>query len=73
MSETTIDNPSSQDSGAAGWMVALIVLIAVIVGGFLWYRSYGGSRAASPSSTNINVTIPNPVAGSGSGAGGANQ
>ena len=72
MSETTIVNPSSQDSGAAGWMVALIVLIAVIVGGFLWYRSYGGSHTAGPSSTNVNVTIPNPVAGGGS-AGGANQ
>ena len=70
MSETTIVNPSSQDSGAAGWMVALIVLIAVIVGGFLWYRSYG-AHAEAPSSTNVNVTIPNPAAGSATG--GANK
>ena len=39
MADTIVNTPAgNSDSGAAGWMVALIVLIAVIGGGFVWYR-----------------------------------
>jgi len=62
MADTTIVNtPGSGDSGA-GWMVAVIILIAVVVGGFLWYR-YQGRQV--PTDTNINVTIPTGTATGG--------
>ncbi len=65
MAETTIVNTPAQstDSGA-GWAVALIVIIAVLVGGFVWYRYYGpAATPASSDTTNINVTLPTPTAG----------
>lgn len=60
MADTIINTPPSGDSGSAGWIVAVIVLIAVVAGGFLWYRYQGGQRPAAPDTTNINVTIPTP-------------
>jgi hypothetical protein len=71
MADTIVNAPQG-DSGAAGWMVAVVILVAVIVGGFLWYRYYGAPQAA-PSDTNINVTIPNPLGGTGESQGGAPQ
>ena len=69
MADTTIINtPASQDDSGAGWVVALIILIAVIVGGFLWYRYYGHAASTSPSGTNINVTIPTPSTGGTAGS-----
>lgn len=61
MADTIVNTPPSNDSGAAGWVVALIILIAVIVGGFMWYRYYGVPQASAPDTTNINVTIPIPT------------
>ncbi len=66
MADTIVNTPATQESGAAGWVVALIILIAVIVGGFLWFRYYGGSPAPA-GDTNINVTIPNPIAPAATG------
>ncbi|OGG52665.1 hypothetical protein A3H16_01085 [Candidatus Kaiserbacteria bacterium RIFCSPLOWO2_12_FULL_53_8] len=66
MADTIVNTPSSNDSGAAGWAVAVIVLLAVVVGGFLWYRYYGGYAAPAPAdNTNINVTLPAPAGGTG--------
>ena len=74
MADTTIVNtPASSDSGAAGWIVALIVLIAVIVGGFFLYRSYAHATHATPApagNTNINVTVPTPAPTVGGTSGG---
>ncbi len=72
MADTIVNTPAgNSDSGAAGWMVAIIVLIAVIGGGFVWYRYYRGP--APTGDTNINVTIPTPGAGTGDAGGGATQ
>jgi len=60
MADTIVNTPAN-DSGAAGWFVALIILLAVIAGGFLWYRYYRAPAAAP--ATNINVTIPAAPAG----------
>lgn len=50
-----------ENSSSAGWAVAVVVLIAVLlVGGYLFMR-YRGSPAAAPATNggaNINVTIP---------------
>lgn len=70
MADTIVNTPATQDSGAAGWVVALIILIAVIVGGFMWYRYYGVPQASAPDTTNINVIIPTPTTGGTSGTGG---
>lgn len=62
MADTIVNTPASNDSGAAGWVVALIVLVAVIAAGFVWYRYYYvGAPQAAASTTNINVTIPTPA------------
>ena len=63
MADTIVTNtPGTSDSGA-GWVVALIILIAVVVGGFFMYQR-GFFRAAGPADTNIiNVTIPTPTTG----------
>ncbi len=55
----------SSDSGA-GWAVAVIILLAVVVGGFVWFRYHPASAPAAPGAS-VNVTIPNPASG------GANQ
>jgi hypothetical protein len=71
MADTIVNTPATQDSGAAGWVVALIVLLAVIAGGFVWYRYYGAPQSPTPASTtntNINVTVPSVPSTTGTGA-----
>jgi len=62
MADTIVTNtPATSDNSAAGWIVALVIIIAVIVGGIYFYR-HGIFGAATPASTtNINVTVPNPT------------
>jgi len=64
MADTIITTtaPATSDNSAAGWIVAFIVLIAVIGGGVYAYRHGMFGSAAPASTTNINVTVPNPVA-----------
>ncbi len=67
MAETVIQTPSSSDSGAAGWAVAAVVLIVVLIGAFLWFQR----TTPSPQNpgTNIQVTIPNPTGNTGNTGG----
>ncbi|MDO8552259.1 MAG: hypothetical protein Q7S01_01875 [bacterium] len=58
MAESTIVNTPARDDGAAGWAVAVIVLIAVVILGILWFRLYGTPAPATPQTGDINVTIP---------------
>jgi len=61
MADTIITNSPERDGDSgAGWVVALVIIIAVVVGGIVLYRR-GAFRAAAPASNTINVTIPNPV------------
>lgn len=71
MADTIVNTPpsNSNDSGAAGWAVALIILLAVIVGGFVWYRYYGVPQTSASDTNTINVTIPAPVTGGTTGGG----
>jgi len=63
MADTIVTNsPGTSDSGAAGWAVALVIVIAVVVGGIVMYqRGMFGTPESSEDTTNINVTIPTPV------------
>ena len=62
MADTIITNsPNKNNDSGAGWMVAPVLIIAVVVGGILLYQRGAFKRAApATSSTNINVTMPNP-------------
>ncbi len=62
MADTIISNtPSARDdSGSAGWVVALIFVLVVSIGGVVLYQN-GFFGTVTPSTTNINVTVPNPV------------
>ncbi len=72
MADTIVTNtPGTTNSdSAAGWVVALIVLAAIVIGGLIWYRS--GAPVPAGGGTNINVSVPTPSAGTG-GTGGAAQ
>jgi hydrogenase/urease accessory protein HupE len=61
MADTIVNTPA-QESGAAGWVVAVIILAAAVIGGVMWYQTYGMPQA-EPTATNINVTIPVPAVG----------
>lgn len=63
MADTIVNTPGPQESGTAGWAVAVVILLAVVVGGFVWYRYYRPAAPASTDTTNINVTIPAPSTG----------
>ena len=68
---TIVNNPPVQttdaSSGSAGWAVAIIILLLVIVG-LVAYFEVHRVAAAVPHTANINVTLPAP---SGGGTGGA--
>ncbi len=62
MADTIITNSpegSGGGDGGAGWFVALVVIIGLVVGGVLLYRN-GVFNKAAPADTNINVTLPTP-------------
>ncbi len=67
MADTIVTNtPATSDSGA-GWVVALIIIIAVAVGGFALYQN-GFFRGAASDATNINVIMPIPIPDTGTPA-----
>ena len=63
MADTIVTNaPGTNDSGAAGWVVALVIVLVVVFGGVFLYQR-GVFRGAAPAgATNINVTVPTPTA-----------
>jgi len=63
---TIINTPASpsSDGGAAGWAVAVVVLLAVgLVALFVWPGFVRNSAAPAESGTNINVTLPSTDTG----------
>ncbi len=60
MADTIITNSPEGSGGGAGWVVALVIIIGLVVGGVVLYRN-GVFNKAAPAENNINVTIPNPV------------
>lgn len=77
---TVVNTPSQSDEGSgAGWAVATVVIILVVLFAlFLWPRlPFGAANPQQPESANINVTVPTPTGGTGGtgggDTGGANQ
>ena len=75
--ETIVNNPSERSEriiereSSAGWVVAVIVLLAVIgLGIYAWaqYRSAPAEPAQQSPGTNIEVTLPSGEENSGGGA-----
>jgi hypothetical protein len=60
MADTIITNTPArdEDTSAVGWVVALIVVLAVIVAGYVWYQR--GADIPNTGGTNINVEVPTP-------------
>lgn len=70
MADTVITNtPHPQTDNSAGWIVAVLILVAVVGGGIYAYRTGMLGNRSAPDTTNINVTIPNPIPGSGAEGG----
>lgn len=60
MADTIISNtPGSRDDGMAGWVVALLIIVAMAVAGVVLYQNnFFRSGTDTSSTTNINVTTP---------------
>jgi FlaG/FlaF family flagellin (archaellin) len=60
----TIVNTPNSDSGmgAAGWVVAVVVLVAIVLVGLFVWPGYAQQSNSAPS-TNINVEVPTPGTG----------
>jgi len=67
MADTIVTNsPGQGDSSAIGMVIALIILVAVVVGGIVMYqRGFFNNGPQPADTTNINVTIPTPTGGNG--------
>jgi hypothetical protein len=61
---TIVNNPGPERvveverSDTSGWAIAVIILIAVIVGLVVWARYHRAPPAPSSGNTNINVSLP---------------
>ena len=76
---TIVNNPGSErvlevdrtGDATAGWAVAIIILVAVIGGLFIWvYYHRPAAVPANSTGGSINVTLPsNSNSGGGTGAG----
>ena len=53
------------DAGAMGWFIALILLLAIGIGGVIWYQQ--GTPGIPNTGTESTVTVPNTSAPTGSG------
>lgn len=57
---TIVNNPGS-DSSSAGWVVAVIVLIAVLGIGYMVWANMG-SAPAPADTVNVDVSVPDMTA-----------
>ena len=63
MADTIITNtPDTKEGGAAGWVVAIVIIAAIAVGGYLLYQNGVFQGAPAEESLNINITAPVPEA-----------
>lgn len=72
MADTIITNtPGRRETEeGAGWIVAMILIIAIVFGGIMLYRDGFFGTNAPAESTNINVSIPDTLTPSNNGTDG---
>lgn len=58
---TIINTPSSTDTGSGGFAVAIIVLLAVIIGGYFLLKTRVPADTTPTKADTINVTLPTPA------------
>ena len=56
----TVVNNSGDGNNGAGWVIAVIVLLAVIALGW-WALARSGAAPAPSEVTNVNVDVPTPT------------
>ncbi len=64
MADTIITNTPDRSDSATGGIIALVLVVALLLGGILLYRNgafTNGPTPATTEDTNINVTVPNPL------------
>lgn len=66
MADTIVNTPERSDS-AAGWAIAAVIVVAVIIGAVLLFRN-GLPGVPDTGGTNINVEVPTTGGGAGSGS-----
>jgi hypothetical protein len=70
---TIVNNPGpservvERNSDSGGWAIAVVILVIVIAGIFLWMRYYRAPAPDNSGGVNVDVTLPagSPDAGSG--------
>jgi hypothetical protein len=67
MADTIINTPDRTQDSAAGWAIAAVVVVAIIIGAVLLFRN--GLPGVPNTGTDINVTIPSQNSGTDTGAG----
>ena len=71
MADTIVNTPGSErGDSAAGWAIAAVVVVAIIVGAVLLFR--GGIPGVPNTGTDVNVTVPTP-SGQDTGGSGSNM
>lgn len=62
-----VERRSGDDSNAAGWVLAVVLIVAVLLAAFWLAQRNGVPAVPNTGSPNINVTVP----GTGSDSGGS--
>lgn len=51
-----IERETRDDTSAAGWFIALIVILAVVIGAIVWYQR--GAPGVPNTGPDVNITVP---------------
>lgn len=61
---TIVNNPGGgSDNGSGGWIIAGVIVIAVVLVAIFVWPGFGNGGAAPAAPTEVNVQIPTPDAG----------
>jgi hypothetical protein len=61
MADTIITNTPGEDDSSIGMIVALVIIVAIVVGGVMMYQNGYFRTKAADTTNNINVSVPNSV------------